>query len=169
MDIQIIDIVVAASIIYSLYTGFCKGLIISIASLVGLILGVWGAIKFSGLTATYLNEQWEIQIPIVSFAVTFVVILLAVYLLGKLLEKVVNILSLGLFNKVGGAVFSGVKMILVLTVLFTIFNQVNLKYQIMDIENMKNSFSYPYLVVLEKFLLPYAQELFGDHQLPQII
>lgn len=161
MTVGAVDIFVVVALIYSIYHGFTKGLIISLASLVGLILGVYGAIKFSGITATYLNDHWQIKIPILSFAITFIVILLTVYLLGKLLEKAVNILSLGFLNKAAGALFNGAKMILILGVLFTIFNQVNTKFNIIEQVTIEKSFSYPYLKMIEGNLLPFASELFN--------
>lgn len=165
MDINPMDIIVAIAIIYSFYQGFTKGLIISIASLIGLILGVWGALKFSGFTATYLNETWEIKIPILAFALTFLAILISIYFLGKLLEKVINILSLGIFNKIGGAIFSAVKMTIILGVLFTILNKVNSKFQLWNEDSIENAISYSYLKNIQNQILPFAEDLLKNSEI----
>jgi len=158
MDIVAVDIVVVVSLIYAMYHGYTKGLIISLASLAGLVLGVWGAIKFSGFTAKYLLEEFEIEIPLLAFALTFIVILLGIYMLGKAVEKAVNVLSLGLFNKVAGAVFNATKMTLILTVIFVLFNQVNTKYSLFDQSKLTSAYSYPYLKIIQDNLMP----LLGD-------
>jgi membrane protein required for colicin V production len=158
MGIGAVDIVVVVSLIYSMYHGFNKGLIISLASLAGLVLGVWGAVKFSGLTGTYLSEQFDVQIPILSFAVTFIAILFGVYLLGKLVEKVVDILSLGFLNKIGGVLFNGIKMSLILVVVFILVNQVNGKFQLFDASKITSAYSYPYLKIMEENLMPLIGE-----------
>ncbi|MFT6716679.1 MAG: membrane protein required for colicin V production [Saprospiraceae bacterium] len=154
MDIGVVDIIVIISLIYSMYHGFTKGLIISLASLAGLVLGVWGAVKFSGFTGQLLSDKFDIHIPILSFALTFIAILFGIYFLGKLVEKVVNILSLGFLNKAGGALFNGVKMMLILTVAFVLVTQVNSKFDLFDDSKITSAFSYPYLKILEENLTP---------------
>lgn len=158
MNIGAVDIVVVVSLIYSMYNGFSKGLIISLASLAGLVLGVWGAVQFSGITGTYLSEHFDVQIPILSFAVTFIAILFGVYFLGKLVEKVVDILSLGFLNKIGGLLFNGIKMSLILAVVFILVNQVNTKFQLFDTARITSAYSYPYFKIMEENLMPLIGE-----------
>jgi len=160
MNIGVVDIVVIVSLIYSMYHGFTKGLIISLASLAGLVLGIWGAVKFSWFTGQYLSEEFDVHIPILSFALTFIAILFGVYFLGKLIEKAVNILSLGLINKVGGAIFNVVKMTLILTVIFILVNQVNSKFLLFDETKISSSYSYPFFKILEENLKPLVGSIF---------
>ena len=162
MNLSALDIIVAVGIVYSLYHGFTKGLIISLASLVGLILGVYGAIQFSGFTANYLNNHWEIQIPILSFALTFLLILLLIYFLGKLLEKVVNMMALGVFNKIGGAIFSALRMSLILTVLLIVVEKINEKFMLWDNALVTESYCYPSMKMIADQLLPLLRELLSS-------
>ena len=141
-----------------MYTGFTKGLIISLASLAGLALGVYGAMKFSSITAQYLSAEFEINIPILSFALTFIIILFATYLLGKVLEKVVDILSLGFLNKIGGMLFSALKMGLILAVIFVLINQVNDKFDLFDKSKLSSAYAYPYLKIMQNYLLPFVKQ-----------
>ena len=161
MDVGAVDIVVLVSLIYAMYNGYTKGLIITLASLAGLVLGVWGAVKFSGFTAHHLKEEFDIEIPMLAFALTFIAILVGIYFLGKLIEKAVNVLSLGLFNKVAGAVFNAVKMTLILTVIFVLVNQVNSKFQLFDESKLTSAYSYPYLKIFQDSLMPLIGE-FGS-------
>ena len=162
MDLNALDIVVSITLIYSLYHGFTKGLILSLASLVGLALGTYGAIHFSGMTASYLNDHWEIKIPILAFALTFLLILLIIYFIGKMLEKVVDMMALGIFNKIGGALFSGLRMLLILSVLLILAERVNEKFSLWDIQYFTLSYSYPYLNGIAQTLLPILKELISD-------
>ncbi len=85
-----LDIILCIPLIWGLYTGFTKGVIIQMASLLALILGVYGAIVFSNLTQGILTSNFQIDnkyIPIISFATTFIAIVIAVHFLGKVLEK----------------------------------------------------------------------------------
>jgi membrane protein required for colicin V production len=55
--------------------------------------------------------------PVISFLAVFVVIALLIYLVGKSLEKIVEIAHLGLFNKIAGALLR----IAIYTLVFSIF------------------------------------------------
>jgi len=81
-----IDIVIAIILIFGTINGFIKGLFIEITTLVGLVLGVYGAIHFSHFLGSFLKDSvtWdESMIQVVSFAGTFLIILIALVLLGK--------------------------------------------------------------------------------------
>ena len=95
----VIDIVLGALILFGLVRGFMKGLFVEVASLVALIAGVYGAIHFSSFAAEFLQTktEWTEQtINITAFAVTFVIIVLAIGLAGKALTKLADFAALGL-------------------------------------------------------------------------
>ena len=50
-----IDLIIVVILILSLVMGFINGFVKEVASLAALILGIWGAIKFSGFTAEKLG------------------------------------------------------------------------------------------------------------------
>ena len=54
-----IDVVLAIFLLIAAFSGFRKGFIIEVASLVALILGIWGAIKFSHFMAGFLSGQFD--------------------------------------------------------------------------------------------------------------
>jgi membrane protein required for colicin V production len=124
MEYNWIDIVLGILILWSLIKGFRKGFVIELASLLALILGIYGAIKFADITAGYLTENIDLPkdyTPLIAFALTFVVIVVAVHFLARMVQKLVNMVALGFINRLAGAIFSGVKTILILSfVLFFI-------------------------------------------------
>lgn len=123
-----LDIVLCIPLIWGLYKGFTKGLIIQVASLLALILGIYGAIMFSNLTQELLTSNFRIEnkyVPITSFAVTFIGIVIGVHFLGKMIEKMINMIALGIFNKLLGAVFGLLKMALLLSALVFVFEVVD--------------------------------------------
>lgn len=154
MDVNYFDIVVVLFLLYAVYHGYVKGLIISLATLTGMILGVYGGLTFSDLAANWLKNQWDIEVPILSFAITFLAILIVVYLIGKLLEKFVNILSLGIFNKIGGIVFNLCKMFLIIAVLLFITEQTNSKFAFFDFSYIQEGIFYSYLKQVEAIVFP---------------
>ncbi len=49
-----IDLIIAIPLVWGVFVGFKNGLIIEVASLAALLLGIFGAIHFSDLTANFL-------------------------------------------------------------------------------------------------------------------
>jgi len=102
------DIIIIIPLLWGAFKGFKKGLIIEIASLIALFLGIWGGVKFSSVSGKYLSEMFDISekiMPLISFAITFIVIVIAVYALAKLLQKFIKMIALGTMNKIAGACF----------------------------------------------------------------
>ena len=122
------DIILAALLVFGFVRGLLKGLFVEVASLVALIVGIYGAIHFSYFVGDLLVNyvSWEARyITIVSFAITFAVIVLVIGLLGKMFTKMANFASLGLLNKILGGVFGTLKIALILSVILLVFSKLN--------------------------------------------
>ena len=145
--------------LFGLYKGFSRGLILSLATLLGLLLGIYGGVKFSHLTSNILFEKFQIDIPLVAFSVTFLIIVVVVYLLGKLISKFVDVLALGFLNKLAGAIFGVGKVILILVVLLLFFENINQKFNLLDENEINESQLYAFLKETSEIVFPYFQEL----------
>lgn len=140
-----IDIVIAIILIFGTINGFIKGLFIEITTLVGLVLGVYGAIHFSYFLGGFLKDSvtWdESMIQVVSFAGTFLIILIALVLLGKALTKIAETIALGFFNKILGAVFGLLKYALILSIVLTVYDHINRSIRFVEKVKVKESVLY---------------------------
>jgi membrane protein required for colicin V production len=118
---NIIDIIIGVILLFAFYTGLKKGLFVTLASLIGLIAGVYGAIYFSHYAGAYLSNafDWSDQVTYLSaFAITFLAIVFVISLAGKLLTKVADFAALGLINKLAGGVFNALKLAFIISVIF---------------------------------------------------
>lgn len=100
-----IDIVLLVAVILGIIKGWQHGLIISVFVTAAWILGVIGALKFCSLVADQLRDRFEWQgeyVPVVAFILIFIVIAFVIYLIGKSLEKVIEVAQLGTINKLLG-------------------------------------------------------------------
>lgn len=152
-----IDIVLAALLLFGFIRGLFKGLFVEIASLVALVLGVYGAIHFSYFAADLLESKvdWnEKTINIVAFAITFVIIVLAISLAGKALTKLADFAALGLLNKLFGGVFGALKIGLILSVLLIVFNKLNNTLPFMEKEDLEESVLYKPVKSLAPMIFP---------------
>lgn len=154
---SVLDIILGALILFGLVRGFMKGLFVEVASLVALVAGVYGAIHFSNFAAEFLVEKvnWnEKTINITAFAITFVVIVLAIALAGKALTKLADFAALGIINKLFGGFFGGLKIALVLSVLLIVFDRMNSKIPFASDEDLEESILYKPVKSLVPMILP---------------
>jgi membrane protein required for colicin V production len=153
----VIDIVLGALILFGLIRGLMKGLFVEVASLVALIAGVYGAIHFSNFAAEFLMERvdWnEKTINITAFAITFVIIVLAISLAGKALTKLADFAALGLLNKLLGAVFGGLKIAMILSIVLMIFAKMNKTIPFVDEQDLEDSVLYEPVKSIAPMVLP---------------
>ena len=121
------DIVLLLLLLVGAWRGFTKGLVLSVASLVGLVGGVWAAAHFSHLAADALSKHvsWSVNsMSMAALALTFLAVVVAVHLLAKLLEKLLDLVALGVANKLAGAVFGMAKMALIASFAMHFLNHV---------------------------------------------
>jgi len=140
-----IDIIIGLILIFGTVKGFLRGLFIEVTTLVGLVLGIYGAIHFSYFLGDFLKDSvtWdESMIQLVSFAGTFLIILIALVLLGKTMTKIAETIALGFFNKIVGAIFGLLKYALILSIVLTVYEEVNTSLRFVNKEKVKNSVLY---------------------------
>ena len=154
---SVIDIVLGALILFGLVRGFMKGLFVEVASLISLIAGVYGSIHFSNFAADFLHSkvEWnEKTINITAFAITFVIIVLAIALAGKALTKLADFAALGIINKFLGGVFGALKIGLILSVVLIIFDRMNSTIPFADDEDLEASVLYKPVKDLVPMIFP---------------
>lgn len=154
---SIIDIVLGSLLLFGLIRGLMKGLFVEIASLLALVLGIYGAIHFSYFAAEQLDSRvdWnEKTINIVAFAITFVIIVLAISLAGKALTKLADFAALGMLNKLLGAAFGAIKVGLILSVLLIVFNKLYKSLPYLDENDFEESVLYEPVKSLAPMIFP---------------
>lgn len=142
---NIIDIFVGIFLLIGLFQGIRNGFFIEVASLIGIIAGLYGAIHFSYIAGEYLARyiNWnERTITILAFVLTLLIIVFLMYLIGRLLTALVNVVLLGFLNKIAGGVFGLFKVTLILGVLLVFFERLNPAPTLISEETRKKSFSY---------------------------
>lgn len=155
MEFHYFDAFVALLFVFFAYKGFKNGLVLTLASLGGVILGVYGAMFFSDFVSDWLVEKWEIHIPILSFALTFTIILVALYFLGKIIEKGVKMAAMGPLNKILGILFNVLRVSIYICVALALLRVSNQKYDWFNYKFIADSYTYIYFTKIESGLLPY--------------
>ena len=160
-----LDIVLGALLLYALYKGIINGLFVELASLISLILGIYVAIKFSYFVKNILTDSvsWSPKyIEVAAFALTFIIVVVGIHLLAKFFTGIADFAYLGWLNKLGGAAFSVLKTILILSILFNIFQKMNINNFIVKQETLDKSMFYNPIQEVSKFIYPSLEKWSND-------
>ena len=155
---SILDIILIAIFIFAGFNGYKKGLIGQAAGLAGLLLGIWGAIHFSDYTAGLLREHLSLTtqfMPLIAFAITFLVVVVAVHFIGKLAEGIANLAFLGIVNKLLGVAFGVLKSALILSVILLLLGKVSQRIRLIPDSFREKSFLYGPVERLAPAIFPY--------------
>ncbi len=151
---NVLDILIGIPLLWAVYNGFKKGLIVEVSSLLALILGIYGAIHFSDFTADFIRKQFEYDsqyMGYIAFAITFLLIVIGINLLGKLLSSIADAIALGILNKILGVLFSLLKWVIILSIVLFIVNSADKKLNFIPAEKKEQSLFYkPMLDISEK-------------------
>lgn len=152
-----IDLLIALPLLWAIYRGFTKGFVVQAASLVGVVVGIWAALKFSDFTGSLLHQYfgWNgAKTSFVSFIITFFIVLILVHIIARLIDKLLHLVALGIFNRIMGVVFAVAKMVFIVSVALYLLNFVNERYAFVKQDDKDNSFLYDPIAALAPSLFP---------------
>ncbi|HKK39036.1 MAG TPA: CvpA family protein [Cryomorphaceae bacterium] len=142
---MILDICILLPVLWGMFKGFKRGLIIELCTLMALVLGVYGAATFGEMGSDYLRETFNTD-PRVSgvlgFALLFIIIVILVFIFGKVLEGVIKLVALGLINKLFGLLFGGLKFLLIVSGLLYLINGFPLTEDLIPAKEKADSYLY---------------------------
>jgi membrane protein required for colicin V production len=151
-----LDIVIVAVAGLFALLGLRKGLVISLATLAGLLLGIWAAIHFSNFFAGLIRDAFHPSaawLPAIAFTVTFLAVLIGVYFLGKALEKLIKLAGMGILNHAGGALLGLAKGVVLLSVVFFLGGLVDPGGKILSSDTRSHSLFYSPVAKVFPFLM----------------
>jgi membrane protein required for colicin V production len=140
-----IDIIIIIILALAMVRGFINGFVKEAASLAALILGIWGAIKFSSFTAAKLYDYFDMTgkyVGIIAFIITFLVIVIIIHFIGILVDKLMEAVALGFVNKLLGIAFGLLKSVLIMSVVFVVLNAIDLHRSFLPKEKIERSILY---------------------------
>lgn len=158
-----IDIIIIICLLPSIFLGLRNGLIKQIVSLCVLFFGIKLSLQFSEPVSTWLAQHITVSafaIKTISFVVIFSVVAIVLSLIGRLIEKIVQVTLLGWVNKILGVILSFLFFLIILSVFIYFLDSANNLIHIIPQEKINESELYPALLDFSKFIFPYFKELF---------
>jgi membrane protein required for colicin V production len=148
---MLIDIIFYSMMVIAVFKGLRNGLIVAIFSIIGWILGLMAAFKFSAIAAQYLEGSLNLSprvLSIVAFFLVFALVLLVVNLGAKLVEKTVEIAMLGWLNRIGGIFF----YVLLYALIFSVVIYFAEKVKLLNEETISSSKVYEWVKPLAQII-----------------
>jgi len=143
-----LDIIILCILGLLIINGIRKGFILSFATLIALILGIWAAIHFSGFMNNFLYKTFHPSgtwLTILSYVTTFLLVVIIVTIIARLLEKIVKTVGLGIINRLIGGLFGFVKGFLAISFLLFILVHFDTNEFIISHKTKETSHCYPYI------------------------
>ena len=138
-----IDIVIALLLVLGGFLGYRKGFLMELFFLFAMILGVLVAFRLMGVGVDYLHREFNANttvLPYVSFFIIFILVVLAVTLLGRAIKASVDQTFLGRMDAAAGAFLGVLKYAFCLSVMIWLVKSFHYEFP----ENWtKGSWLYP--------------------------
>lgn len=130
-----LDILFLIILAIGLVRGASRGLVMELSGLLGLIVSIFLAKNYSdvliGKFFTIFGIQTEVS-HFISFIIVLLLSLVLIHFLAVLISRFIKFVMLGWLNKLGGAVFSGLKYLLILGAILFAFEKMNNVVQLVD-------------------------------------
>lgn len=165
---MLLDIIFAVVLVLAIFKGYSRGLVIGLFSLVAVIVGLAAAIKLSVVVASWIgtavkvSEEW---LPLVSFIVVFIIVVLLIRLGAKAIERTIEVAMLGWLNKIGGIIL----YVFIYTIVFSVLLFYAEQMQLVQPSTIDKSLTYQYIQpwgpkVINALgaLIPFFRDMFDE-------
>ena len=159
---NILDAIILICLIPAIIQGLRKGFISQAISIVSVIVGIWASARFANMVTEWVSQYITASEPvlkIIAFALILILVFIALGLLGRLLESILNFAFLGWVNKLLGVVFSLMKAFLILGLLILAFNSLNNSFGMVKPEIIEDSVLYDPVKNLADTIFPYIKNM----------
>jgi len=166
-----LDIIIIIVLVWGFYSGFKKGVVYMLISLLAIVVGIYAAIHFSYLLVGKLGEfigKDPDQLKIVSYILTFVIVFGLMHLIGKILDKFLDAIALGFLNRLAGGALSVAIKVVVLSLALWLFDQGNQMFPIVKQETLNASVLYNPIKNLSPVILVNLKKLQHNEMLKEL-
>ncbi len=154
------DILVVIITIITLIKGYTSGLVMQIATLGGVLLGT----VFAGVLAKYISPlllNWtKAEIHIIaplSYIISFILIFIALILLGRSLQSVIKVVKMNFLNRIAGSIFCLTAWMIVLSILLNTVLEFDKNNKIISLDLQTKSYAYPIVKEISPLVAPFLR------------
>ncbi len=150
---NVFDIIVIVILIYAAYNGVREGVIIQVCTLLGIALGLYLGDTYCDEAAQLFAIKGEYS-SMCGYAIVVIASILVVCLGAYMLRNVLRAAGMGIFDRILGVVLSLCKYLLILSILFTIFEALNGVFNFVSQSSLDSSMLFRPIVNLTQWITP---------------
>ena len=153
---EAIDLILAVPLLYGTWTGFKKGLIMELFTILALVVGLYAAFHFSDKFSKYMEFAVEdySYLPAISFVVLFLLVGAMVFFGGKALEQVIKVAQLSPLNKAAGSLIGLIKTMYIVACILVFLVALDKDEKVFTAKSKENSILYRAHITLLNYSLP---------------
>ena len=142
-----VDIICGILLLYGVWRGWSKGVIVQLSGIIGLFLGGYLAWHYSEPVGRWIGAE-DMLGQVAGFLI-----------LGRMLRGMFRFAGLGVFDHLGGLLLGGIKVALLLYVLINTYESANQVRHWTSNKGIEQSFLYKPIKEVGELAFPYLQEL----------
>jgi membrane protein required for colicin V production len=165
---MLVDIIFLIIMVFAVYKGISRGFIVAVFSLLAFIVGVAVALKLSATVAILLHEKLNLDgswLPILSFLIVFVGVVLVVRWGASLVKKAANILFLGWIDALAGILLYAILYSMIFSVILFFATGIHLITPEVQAASKTYSYIEPFGPKVMSFVgkaVPFFNNMFSD-------
>lgn len=152
-----LDIIILIAVAIFVFRGLKNGLVIELATLVSLFLGVLAGIYLSDYVAGLLAKHLGLSAGFtsaVAFILIFIAVIIITRIIAKAMETAIDMTPLGFVNKLLGALFSVLKVLFFISLIFYLIAKADKKEKAITQEAKNKSYFYKPVSAIAPLTIP---------------
>jgi membrane protein required for colicin V production len=163
----IIDFLFIIPLVFFVFQGFRKGVILELTTMIALIIAVIASLKLTYFCLSYFPGLKEKSpwVPYFSYIIVFMCFYLLVYAIGKQVNQLIKSINLNVFNRIAGAALGACKVIFLFSFLIWLTEQID----VIPAYIKEKSLSYKYfkdiapaIISLVSSWIPYFRDIINQ-------
>ncbi len=150
------DIITLVALVWAVVAGWRSGFVSQLLSLVGVVLGAVISVKYGAVIGSMLGIDARFAMA-AGFLIAFVATLIVVTVVAKLLSKLLSFVGLGWVNTLLGILFSIIKGIIVLALIYISIEALNNELHLIEPEYFAKSYSFDVVRSMAQPLFDYFE------------
>lgn len=164
------DITILILLLIVLVKGYRKGFVMQLVGLSVILLAAIFGGKLASIILPEINRLLDISANFaraLSFLISFSLIAVTISLIGRLVEKFIDIVSLSFFNRVLGSIIAVGTMMVVLSIVLNLVLMLDKRDNIINSETRKESFFFERVETVIPTIVPYLNKEFWEEYVPE--
>ena len=164
------DILIGILLLLAVVNGYRKGLIMQLVGLATLILAAIFGGRLAEIIQPEIKELMSLSPEVArvfSFVLAFAAIAILLSLIGRLLQKFIDVVMLSFVNRLLGAIIAAGTMMLFLSILLHLVLMLDKEEVVLKKEIRETSFFFERVEAVVPAIVPYLGQEFWDDYVPE--